>query len=204
MDKKYKAGEAAEILGVSVSTLQRWDREGRLKSYRNAANRRYYTQEQLNKYLDVTADGRKNVIYARVSSVGQKHDLKDQEEFLIAYCNAKGIIVDEHLSDIGSGLNYKRSKWNQLLQDVEDHKIDKIYVTYKDRFVRFGFDWFADFCKRHGSEIIVVNNPKTSPNRELVDDLVSIIRGFSCRLYGLRRYKSEIENDLNPKGGDAK
>lgn len=204
MDKKYKAGEAAEILGVSVSTLQRWDREGLLKSYRNAANRRYYTQEQLNKYLGVTDDGRKNVIYARVSSVGQKHDLKDQEEFLIKYCNAKGIIVDEHLSDIGSGLNYKRSKWNQLLRDVEDHKIDKIYVTYKDRFVRFGFDWFADFCKRHGSEIIVVNNPKTSPNRELVDDLVSIIRGFSCRLYRLRRYKSEIENDLNLKGGDAK
>ena len=204
MDKKYKAGEAAEILGVSVSTLQRWDREGRLKSYRNAANRRYYTQEQLNKYLGVTDDGRKNVIYVRVSSDGQKHDLKDQEEFLIEYCNAKGVIVDEHLSDIGSGLNYNRPKWNQLLQDVEDRKIDKIYVTYKDRFVRFGFDWFANFCKRHGSEIVVVNNPKTSPDRELVDDLVSIIHVFSCRLYGLRRYKSKIEKDSNLKGGDSK
>ena len=112
--------------------------------------------------------------------------------------------MDEHLSDIGSGLNYNRLKWNQLLQDVEDRKIDKIYVTYKDRFVRFGFDWFANFCKRHGSEIVVVNNPKTSPDRELVDDLVSIIHVFSCRLYGLRRYKTKIEKDPNLKGGDSK
>lgn len=99
----------------------------------------------------------------------------------------KGVIVDEHLSDIGSGLNYNRPKWNQLLH-----------------FVRFGFDWFANFCKRHGSEIVVVNNPKSSPDRELVDDLVSIIHVFSCRLYGLRRYKSKIEKDPNLKGGNNK
>ena len=82
--------------------------------------------------------------------------------------------------------NYKRPKWNKLLQEVEDCKI---YVTYKNRFICFCFDWFADFCKRHGAEIIVVNNPKTSPDKELVDDLTSIIHVFSSRLYGLHRYK---------------
>ncbi|MDF9445647.1 IS607 family transposase, partial [Limosilactobacillus mucosae] len=46
--------------------------------------------------------------------------------------------------------------------------------------------------------------PKTSPDRELVDDLVSIIHVFSCRLYGLRRYKTKIEKDPNLKGGDSK
>lgn len=83
MSKIYKVSQAAELLGVSVSTMQRWDREGRIKAYRNAANRRYYTQEQLNKYLGISEKDRKNIAYARVSSAGQKRDLVDQMDFLI-------------------------------------------------------------------------------------------------------------------------
>ena len=37
--------------------------------------------------------------------------------------------------------------------------------------------------------IVVVNN------EELVQDIVSILRVFSCRLYGLRKYKKQIERD---------
>ncbi len=194
--KKYKVGEAAEILDVSVATLQRWDREGKLKAERSATNRRYYTQEQLNEYLGAASnDGRISVIYARVSSAWTSDDLAKQENFLLDYCNANGITVSENMSDIGSGLNFNRPEWNQLLQKVEDREVNKIYVTHKDRFVRLAFDWFASFCKRHGSEIVVINNPATSPSQELVDDLVSIINLFSSRLPGLRRYKVEIKND---------
>ena len=194
--KKYKVGEAAEILDVSVATLQRWDREGKLKAERSATNRRYYTQEQLNEYLGAASnDGRINVIYARVSSAWTSDDLAKQENFLLDYCNANGITVSENMSDIGSGLNFNRPEWNQLLQKVEDREVNKIYVTHKDRFVRLAFDWFANFYKRHGSEIVVINNPATSPSQELVDDLVSIINLFSSRLPGLRRYKVEIKND---------
>ena len=194
--KKYKVGEAAEILDVSVATLQRWDREGKLKAERSATNRRYYTQEQLNEYLGAASnDGRINVIYTRVSASWASDDLAKQENFLLDYCNANGITVSENMSDIGSGLNFNRLEWNQLLQKVEDREVNKIYVTHKDRFVRLAFDWFANFCKRHGSEIVVINNPATSPSQELVDDLVSIINLFSSRLPGLRRYKAEIKND---------
>lgn len=194
--KKYKVGEAAEILDVSVATLQRWDREGKLKAERSATNRRYYTQEQLNEYLGAAGnDGRINVIYARVSAAWASDDLAKQENFLLDYCNANGITVSENMSDIGSGLNFNRPEWNQLLQKVEDREVNKIYVTHKDRFVRLAFDWFANFCKRHGSEIVVINNPATSPSQELVDDLISIINLFSSRLPGLRRYKAEIKND---------
>lgn len=194
--KKYKVGEAAAILDVSVATLQRWDREGKLKAERSATNRRYYTQEQLNEYLGAASnDGRINVIYARVSAAWASDDLAKQENFLLDYCNANGITVSENMSDIGSGLNFNRPEWNQLLQKVEDREVNKIYVTHKDRFVRLAFDWFANFCKRHGSEIVVINNPATSPSQELVDDLVSIINLFSSRLPGLRRYKAEIKSD---------
>lgn len=194
--KEYKIGEAAEILNVSVATLQRWDREGKLKALRNASNRRYYTQEQINEYQSAqNKDGRENVIYTRVSASSPATDLTRQENFLTDYCNANGITVNEYLSDIASGLDYGRPEWNQLLQKVEDGKINKIYVSQADRFTRSNFDWFANFCKRHGSEIVVINNPATSPSQELLDDLVSVINDYSTRLPGLRRYKAEIRSD---------
>ena len=89
-----------------------------------------------------------------------------------------------------------------------DSAVQLIY-QYTDKLAKEGKlnkkeDNFSIFCKRHGSEIVVVNNPKSSPDRELADDLVSIIHVFSCRLYGLRRYKSKIEKDPNLKGGDNK
>ena len=42
----YKPKDFAELLGVSVKTLQRWDREGTLKANRTPTDRRYYTYEQ--------------------------------------------------------------------------------------------------------------------------------------------------------------
>ena len=51
-------------------------------------------------------------------------------------------------------------------------------------------------CLKHvGTEIIVLNNIDTSPDKELVDDLISIIHVFSCRLYGLRKYKKKIRGE---------
>lgn len=191
----YKPKEMAKKLNVTVRTLQRWDNEGKLPAKRSPTNRRYYTDDQLMQYLGKPTDNRKTVAYARVSTYGQKDDLKDQVSFIKQYANAKGIILDEVITDVGSGLNYNRKKWNQLLYNVEQNKIKTIFITYKDRFIRFGFDWFNRFCNEHNTKIIVLNNPDTSPDKELVDDVISIIHVFSCRLYGLRKYKNKIKND---------
>lgn len=191
----YKPKEMADKLNVSVRTLQRWDNSGKLKAKRTPTNRRYYTENQYLQFLGKQPDDRKTVAYARVSTYGQKDDLKDQIGFIRQYANSKGIILDEAITDIGSGLDYNRKKWIQLLQDVEHDKIKTIYITYKDRFIRFGFDWFNRFCNEHDTKIIVLNNPDTSPEKELVDDIISIIHVFSCRLYGLRKYKNKIKND---------
>lgn len=102
--------------------------------------------------------------------------------------NAKGVIVDEVIEDIGSGLNYKRKKWNRLLDDVMNQEVSQIYITHKDRFIRFGFDWFQTLTKKFGAEIIIVNQEDSSPQEELIQDLIAIIHVFSCRIYGLRKY----------------
>ena len=193
----YKPKEFAELLNVTVKTLQRWDREKTLVANRTPTNRRYYTYDQYLQFKGIgrDADSRKIVIYTRVSTRNQTDDLENQVDFLQTYVNAKGLIVDEVIRDYGSGLNYNRKKWNQLLGEVMENKVKMIFVSHKDRIVRFGFDWFEKFCNKFNVEIVVVKNDKLSPHEELVQDIVSILNVFSCRLYGLRKYKKQIEGD---------
>lgn len=202
-DKIMNIGEAAQYMGRAVNTLQKWDRAGKLRAHRNeVSNRRYYYKSELDHALGkdhIADDDRKIIAYARVSSHDQKDDLKNQINFLRQYINAKGIIADEYIGDIGSGLNYKREKWLKLIKEVDQNKIRAIYVTYQDRFIRFGFNFFKEFCEWHNCKIIVLNNETTSPDQELVEDSISIIHAFSCRLYGLRRYKNKIKHDPNLK-----
>lgn len=194
-----KPKEMAERLGVTVRTLLEWDRKGIFPAHRTPTNKRYYTEQDYLKYInnnsDPKKDKRKVVGYARVSTANQKDDLKDQEEFIREFVNTKGIIIDEMITDIGSGLNYKRKKWNKLLDEVMQGKIKTIYITYQDRFIRFGYDWFEKLCNQNGTKIVVLNNRETSPNEELVQDVLSILHVFSCRLYGLRKYKHKISED---------
>ena len=123
-----KPRQVSQILNVSVKTLQNWDRDKKLIAFRDkASNRRFYTDEQINSFLGKKDRiSNKIVIYARVSSTAQRPDMENQVEFLRNYANAKGYIVDEVITDIGSGLNYTRKKWNKLLEDVMSKKISKI------------------------------------------------------------------------------
>lgn len=87
----YKPKDFAELLGVSVKTLQRWDREGIWKANRTPTNRRYYTHDQYLQFKEIHTynDIRDIVKYARVSTGNQKDDLKNQSDFLRQFCNAR-------------------------------------------------------------------------------------------------------------------
>ena len=193
----YKPCEFAKKLNVSVKTLQRWDNAGILKARRSPTGRRYYTETQYLEYIGQPAEQEKRsvIIYARVSSSGQKDDLKNQVTFLREYANAKGIIVDDVLTDIGSGLNFKRKNWNELLQRAQNKEVRQILIAHKDRFIRFGFEWYQKWLSQYGVEILIVNNEELSPEKEMVEDLISVIHVFSCRIYGLRKYKGKIKKD---------
>lgn len=200
-----RLNDMAKRLGVSVKTLQRWDREGILVAKRNPNNRRYYTEDQYLEYIGSSnKKDRKIIAYIRVSNNNQRDDLQNQITFIRNYVNAKGEILNDVIQDVGSGLNYNRKHWNNLLlNQIPKGEIEKIYITYKDRFVRFGFDWFERFCNHYNCEIVVINNPDTSPHQELIEDLISIIHVFSCRIYGLRKYKKDISLDESLQNRDS-
>ena len=200
--KKYKVGEFAKLLNVTVKTLQNWDKQGTLKAYRTPTNQRFYTEEQLNQVLGFSNEFQEGKMglrigYCRVSTHNQKNSLENQEEYLRSYTNAKGVILDEVFTDIGSGMDYNRGNFNKILELVEASRISEIYVTYKDRFVRFGFDWFNNFCEKHGAKIIILNQPSTSPEQELTEDLLNIVTVFSARNHGLSTYRKQLEQNLN-------
>ena len=200
--KQYKVGQFAKLLNVTVKTLQNWDKQGTLKAYRTPTNQRFYTEEQLNQVLNLSNSNQiekqgLKIGYCRVSTHNQKSSLQNQEDYLRNYTNAKGVILDEVFTDIGSGINYNRKNFNKILELVEAREVSEVYVTYKDRFVRFGFDWFNTFCEKHDAKIIVLNQPSTSPEQELAEDLLNIVTVFSARNHDLRTYKKQLEQNLN-------
>lgn len=207
MEKFYNVTQFSKLINVKVKTLQKWDRDGILTSYRTPTNRRYYTHNQYLNYIGKAniSEKRENVIYTRVSNRTQKDDLTNQLNFIYNYTSSSGINISNVYSDVASGLNYKRKQWNDLLFDCMDNKIDTIYISHKDRFVRFGYDWFINFLdKKCNVKVIVIDNVITSPEQEMIQDLISIIHVFSCRIYGLRKYKSKISKhyDVSEDGDE--
>lgn len=191
----YSPAQFSKMIGKSVKTLQRWDTDGVLIAKRTPKKRRYYTHEQYLEYIGLKAQKGQSlvVVYSRVSSIVQKPDLKNQIAALEEFCAANGYAVDEWLSETGSGLNYKRKKFNKLFLDIEMGKVSLLVIAHKDRLVRFGFEWFESFAQRHGCEVVIMNQESLSPAEEVTQDLLAIINRFSSRLYGLRKYKDKVK-----------
>ena len=193
MEHTYSPKNFSKLVGVSVFTLQRWDRNGTLTAHRTPTNRRYYTHDQYLQYRGLISNEHgKTIAYARVSSPAQKKDLLLQKDALRAFCEEHTIKVDQWIEDIGSALNYKRKGFNQIIEEIELGHVKRVVIGYEDRFVRFGYDWFEAFCERHGTEIVVTNGQAFSPEQELVKDLLAIVTVFSARLQGLRSHKNAI------------
>lgn len=195
MESIYSIGQFARLTGRGVKTLQKWDREGILKAHRTPTGRRYYTHDQYLEYRGLKATGAgTTMVYARVSSASQKPDLQNQLAALREYCQRQGFQVDEWIEEVGSGLNYQRKQFNRLMEEIELGHVQRLIIAHKDRLVRFGFEWFAAFCQRHGTDLVIVNGDTLSPEQELVQDLLSIVHVFSARLYGLRSFKKVIRD----------
>jgi predicted site-specific integrase-resolvase len=143
--------------------------------------------------LGVKETRRIAVSYCRVSSANQKDDLISQKKAVADFCGSAGIAIHEAISEIGGGLNLKRKQFLRLMSMVEARAISTLVVAHKDRLVRFGMDWFEYYLEHHGCNLVVINNESLSPESEMVQDLMAIIHCFSCRLYGLRRYKKIIK-----------
>ena len=186
MSKLLSIKQAANQLGVSVSTLRRWDETGVLVAQRTPKGHRRYDLSKINPNLtrNKVEQQRKTIAYARVSSHEQKPDLQRQIEILELYCSAQSWSF-EVISDLGSGMNYHKKGLKRLLDDILDNKIDRLVLTHKDRLLRFGAELVFALCEARQVEVVIINQGENlSFEEELAQDVLEIITVFSARLYG--------------------
>ena len=195
----YSTNEILEMFNIHRQTLFQWRKKG-LISYQIIGKRKFiYKKEDVEKLLGITNNQKKkNVIYCRVSNQKQENDLIKQKQILSDYCNSNGFIIDTIYSEIASGMNENRSEFNKMITSVLNNEISNIFITYKDRFTRFGFDYFQNICKQFDCNIVVLNNKIDEENfeKELTDDIISVIHHFSMKLYSKRRKKLKKLQEL--------
>lgn len=178
-----KSKEFKKILGLSNQALYERRKKGQLKFKKVNEVFFYWLEENIE-----TDTNRYNVIYCRVSNTKQKDDLDKQEKFLKEYAISNGYKVDYVFKDIASGMNESRKDLNELIKLVIENKVSKVFVSYKDRLTRFGYNYFEYIFKMFGTEIEVVNLTKEEDfQTELTQDLISIIHHFSMKMYSNRR-----------------
>ncbi|MDY2882264.1 MAG: IS607 family transposase [Romboutsia timonensis] len=186
--------KAAEIAGVNEDTIRRWDAEGKIKCIRTEGGHRRCDRDSLMKYLyktDKVIPEKVTLIYARVSTRNRLNDLERQKERLELYCAAKGWNY-KIVTDIGSGLNYKKKGLLDLIRLIETEQVERLVLNYKDRLLRFGSEIIFEICKYHDVEVVVVSEEDSkSYEEELVEDVLSIITVFSSKLYGSRSHKNK-------------
>lgn len=184
-----KANEVLKKYNIHRATLCRWVKSGRI-SYDILPSGRYDYKSNISKYEK--CEQRKNVIYARVSSTTQKDNLPRQIDRIKLFASKNGYVIDEVYFEIASALNYNRKKYRKLYQEIEENKIDKIFIEYKDRLLRIGFEDIVELCKLHKTQVIVIDNSDDkdkSKQQEITEDLISIIHHFSSKIYSSRRIK---------------
>jgi transposon, resolvase len=199
----YTLNQFADKVGVTPQTLRVWHKEGKLTpAFITDGGHRRYTHKQ---YLDFVGknkgnyNSKVNIGYVRVSSKKQSDDLIRQAQLMESYLVSKGKPF-KLIQSIGSSINYKNPNLHELIRMVINNEVDTVYVLYKDRLVRFGFELLEFLFHEFGVSIEVVNQQFETAQEELVTDLIQIITVFSAKLNGKRKnkvqnFKKDLEDD---------
>ena len=194
----YKSSEACKILGVKDGILKKWDSEGKINVIRTPGGMRLYDIASIDSSANIFKVQKKTdkaiILYSRVSSA---NDLERQKLFLEnnlpdEYSGSKQI---QAVSDVGSGINFKRPGLLRVLGLVKEGKVSTLIVASKDRLARFGFELIEWLCTESGTKIVVLDSQDGSPESELGNDLMAIVQVYCCRWNGKRRYKNKDKSE---------
>jgi len=150
----------------------------------------------LNKYIldnNIIIKQKKLICYCRVSSQKQKEDLERQINVMKEkYPNH--III----SDIGSGLNFKRKGLLDIINMAIKDEIQEVVISYKDRLARFGYELIEIILKENSNANIIILNKteEKTKEEELTEDIISIMNVYVAKINGLRKYKSQITQTI--------
>ena len=197
-DRYIGSKDIRKKFNISNSTLQHWANDGRVRSTRigKAKGKRLYCERDLDNVIPsystitqtthIAPNIRRKVCYARVSSQKQRGDLERQIQSLKETYPEHNII-----SDIGSGINWKRTGFNRILDEAMRGNIEEVVVAHRDRMCRFAFELVEHVLKNCGCKITIQTHqdllqPNESEEVELRDDLLAIVTVFVASNNGKR------------------
>ena len=190
-----KAKDVLRLLRISRNTLHRYAENETIKFTKLPSG--FYNYDEGDVYKILNKDiMRKNYIYARVSTSKQKKDLENQIEMLKAWAFNAGIRLSGIYSDVASGISFdKRKDFFILLDEVIDHRVEKVIVAYKDRLSRVGFELFSHLFKQYGTEIVVVSEAgnKKLDSEEIFEEIISLLHCYSMKMYSKRQNNKKLE-----------
>lgn len=187
-------GRASCFLGVSISTLRRWEKTSKLlPSFKTCGCHRRYDLNELKNFIGEksNSDHKKVIAYARVSSNDQKEDLKRQVTRLENHLKSE-LRPTQIIDDLGSGMNYKKKGLSKLLRLILSGEVSKLILTHKDRLLRFGSEIIFKICDYFGVEVEIIEQKKDlTDDQILAYDVLEIITVFSARMYGKRSHQNK-------------
>jgi predicted site-specific integrase-resolvase len=191
--------QACSITGIEEQTLRKLADQEILPCYKTPSGHRMFNKAGLEAMCNANSISNRertriklNYIYARVSSKKQLDDLSRQIEYIRS--RKPEYASYTVISDVGSGINFKRKGLNTILDACLQNVIGEVIVAHRDRLSRFGFDLIDIIVSKSGGKINVINDERDkSSEQELSEDLLSIIHIFSCRQMGKRSYKTKSD-----------
>lgn len=203
----YKTGEVAKLLGITIPTVIRYCETGYIPYHATETGHRRISAKDVCDYLEKQnmlfndeESTKSDVIYARVSTHEQANcgDLDGQVQKVKLFAinqNVQNLVVK---ADVGSGLNDNRKGLLSLIDMIQQGKVNRVFVLYKDRLTRFGYHYLEKICEFHGVSIVVVSNEKESESQseELAEDIIALIHSVSDKSDRLRsKIKKEIDHE---------
>lgn len=202
-DRILSAGEAAKLLGVSLSTLRRLVEAGQVPCFRMASGHRRFRLSQVRPDLiKINEAARRTIGYARVCSQAWRPNLEAQEVLISEYCNGAGL-AHEQLSDVAAGFNNYRSGFRFMLSEVLAGRVERVVITHRERLGRFGGEIFLSVCAASGVQVVILN---AGPTDDLSDDLNADLADagalFASDFFGMRSARiADLVRELASKAG---
>ena len=188
-------GKVCELLGISLSTAYRWIKSGKLKEeFRTLGNHRRFNLSSIHsQFIPTNNNNKLTLLYSRVSSHDQKQDLITQQSKLLHFAQINRFNNIKLISDLGSGLNYKKSGLNQLLNLILTQQIKTLIINHKDRLLRFGSELIFKLCEFYHIKVIILEDKSLSFEESLTHDVIELMTVFCAKLYGKRSHKNKLK-----------
>jgi len=200
-----KASEVMKLLHISRQTLSNYTKKGLIRTTTLSNGRYEYDTDDVYQLLNNDIE-RKTCVYARVSTSKQKKDLENQVDLLKQFCFMNGYKINEVYTDIASGISFeKRKDFFKLLDEIIDHKVERVVITYKDRLSRVSFDLFSYLFHKYDCEIVVMSEVGSQKldKEEIFEEIINFLHCYSMKLYSKRRVqkmKEVLDEDRSESG----